>query len=172
MKLKIFIALAAIAFFTACSSTRYRATDTGVLTPIETQQAFNNQYPYSTNIIWSTYDPSVLILNDWELTGWDAIDRDDYEVRFEMEGRKHYAWYDQNGNWIGTVYEVKDFTTLPAFVTRTIIKEYPNFTITNVNREIYKDGTAYEVLLKNADTRMVLLMDINGTILKYKSKPL
>ena len=171
MKLKIFIAVAAIAFYPSCSSTKYRATDTEIL-PVATQKAFDEQYPNSTNIIWSSYDPNRVILNDWELAGWDTIDRNDYEVRFDLDDKKHYAWYDENGNWIGTVYIVNDFSTLPAFVKRTIIKEYPSFIISSVNREIYRDRTAYEVLLKNADVRTVLLIDPGGTILKYKMKPL
>ena len=170
--LKIYILVAAIVFFTACRSTRYRATDADVLLPEATQKTFDDQYPNSTDILWSTYDPSMEIINDWKPAGWDTIDRDDYEVQFEMDDRKHYAWYDRDGNWIGTVYIVNDFTTLPAFVTRSIIREYPTFTITSVKRQIYKDGSAYDMVLKNADTRMVLLMDPKGTILKYKAKPL
>ena len=172
MKLKIFIAVAAIAFFASCRSSRYRATDTEIL-PEATQKAFDEQYPNSTNIIWTSYDPRAVVLNDWELAGWDTIDRDDYEVRFVLDDKKHFAWYDKNGNWIGTVYVVSDFSTLPVFVKRTIIREYPSFIIASVNREIYSSNrTAYEVLLKNAETKTVLLIDPGGTILKHKTKPL
>ena len=161
MKLKTFIAVAAIIFFTACSSTRYRATDTGVLIPVATQRAFDYQYPNSMNIIWDNYDPSVVILNDWEMTGWTALDADDYEVRFDMDGEKYYAWYDSDGNWIGTAYVVNDLNTLPAEVKHVINMQYSTYTIAKANREFYNDKTAYEVVLKNPEHKIVLLMDQN-----------
>jgi hypothetical protein len=172
MKLKTFIAVAAIVLLTACSSSRYRASDTGILIPVEAQRAFDYQYPSSMNIVWASYDPNVVIVNDWELTGWSGIDRDDYEVRFDMDGEKYYAWYDRDGTWIGTAYVVNDFNTLPAEVRNTINMQYSTYTISKVNREFYKDKTVFEVVLKNPDNKMVLLIDPNGTIVKSKAKSL
>ena len=114
MKLKTFIAVAVIALFTACSST-YSATDTGVVISTDASRAFDLQYPTATNVVWSSYDPNVVILNDWELAGWTVIDADDYVVQFDMDNEKYYAWYDKNGEWIGTAYVVNDFTTLPEY---------------------------------------------------------
>ncbi|MES1215986.1 MAG: PepSY-like domain-containing protein, partial [Bacteroidota bacterium] len=88
------------------------------------------------------------------------------------DGEKYFAWYDQDGTWIGTAYVVNDFSKLPAYVNASITKQYPGFTITNVNREIHNDRTVYEVVLKSSTNKIVLLMDTEGTILKYKSKPL
>jgi len=172
MKLKTFIAVAAIVLFTACSSSRYRASDTGILIPVETQRAFDNQYPNSMNIIWAAYDPSVVILNDWELTGWEGLNSDDYEVRFDMDGEKYFAWYDREGNWIGTAYVVNDFKTLPVAVTNTINTQYSTYTITKVNKEMHGDQIAYEMVLKNADSKIVMLVDANGNVIKSKTKPL
>ena len=173
MKLKTFLAVAVIAVFTACSSTRYRASDTGLLISIDAQRAFEAQYPNSMNVVWSTYDPNIVILNDWELSGWTGIDRDDYEVRFDMDGEKYYAWYDQNGEWIGTAYAVNDYNKLPAYIHSTINTSYPGFSITSVNREFQKDNRiVYEVVLKNSTTKTVLLMDADGNVIKSKTKPL
>ena len=169
MKLKTFIAVAAIALFAACSST-YRATDTGVVISSDATRAFDLQYPAATNVIWSTYDPNVVILNDWDLAGWSTIDENDYVVNFDMDGEKYYAWYDSNGDWIGSAYVVNDYTTLPDMVKSEINTKYPGYTISRVNKEFHKDRIAYEIVLKDDNTKQVVLMDLNGVVLKSKMK--
>lgn len=169
MKLKTFFAVAVIAFLTACSST-YRATDTGVVISTDASKAFEAQYPSATNVVWNNYDPNVVIVNDWELAGWTVIDTDDYAVQFDMDGEKYYAWYDTNGEWIGSAVVVTDFTTLPNMVRDAINAKYPGYIISSVNREFHKDRVAYEVVLKDGDTKQVALIDLNGVVLKSKMK--
>lgn len=169
MKLKTFIAVAVIGLFTACSST-YRATDTGIVISTNASRAFDLQYPTATNVVWTSYDPNIVILNDWDLAGWTVIDADDYVVQFDMDNEKYYAWYDTNGEWIGTAYVVNDFTTLPDMVRSAIDTKYPGYTISKVNKEFHKDRIAYEVVLKDGDTKQVVLMDLNGVVLKSKMK--
>ena len=169
MKLKTFIAVAVIGLFTACSST-YRATDTGIVISTDASRAFDLQYPTATNVVWSSYDPNVVILNDWDLAGWTVIDGDDYVVQFDMDNEKYYAWYDSNGEWVGTAYVVNDFTTLPDMVRSTIDTKYPGYTISKVNKEFHKDRIGYELVLKDGDTKQVVLMDLNGIVLRSKIK--
>ena len=169
MKLKIFIAMAVIALFTACSST-YRATDSGVVISTDATKAFDLQYPTATNVVWSSYDPNVVILNDWELAGWTVIDADDYVVQFDMDNEKYHAWYDSNGEWIGSAIVVNDYTTLPTMVRDAINTKYPGYTISSVNKEFHKDRVAYEVVLRDGDTRQVALIDLNGIVIKSKMK--
>jgi Putative beta-lactamase-inhibitor-like, PepSY-like len=133
-------------------------------------RAFELQYPSATNVVWSSYDPNVVILNDWDLAGWTVIDADDYVVQFDMDNEKYYAWYDSNGEWIGTAYVVNDFTTLPDMVRSTINTKYPGYSISKVNKEFHKDRVAYEIVLKDGDTKQVVLMDLNGVVLKSKMK--
>ncbi|HET6723216.1 MAG TPA: hypothetical protein VFH07_10720, partial [Chitinophagaceae bacterium] len=101
MKLKTFLAVAVIAIFTACSST-YRASDTGVVISPDATRAFELQYPNAVNVVWSNYDPDVIILNDWDMTGWTVLDQDDYVVQFDIDNERHYAWYNSNGEWVGS----------------------------------------------------------------------
>ena len=169
MKLKTLIAVAVITLFTACSST-YRATDTGVVISTDASRAFDLQYPTATNVAWSSYDPNIVILNDWDLAGWTVIDADDYVVQFDMDNEKYYAWYDTNGEWIGTAFVVNDFSTLPDMVRSTIDTKYPGYTISKVNKEFHKDRIAYEIVLKDGDTKQVALIDLNGVVLKSKMK--
>lgn len=169
MKLKTLLAVAVIAVFTACSTT-YRATDTGVVISTDAARAFDLQYPAATNVVWSMYDPDVIILNDWDLAGWTVIDADDYVVQFDMDGEKYYSWYDNTGEWIGTAYRVRDFTALPDMVRTEINAKYPGYTISSVNKEFQKERVAYEVVLTNGESKQVVLMDLNGVVLKSKMK--
>lgn len=169
MKLKMILAVAVVAIFTACSTT-YRATDTGVVISPDASRAFDVQYPAASNVVWTMYDPDVVILNDWELAGWTAIDADDYVVQFDMDGEKYYAWYDDAGDWIGTAYVVRDFTALPDMVRTEINAKYPGYTISSVNKEFHKERVAYEVVLTNGESKQVILMDLNGVVLKSKMK--
>lgn len=170
MKLKIFIAAAALVIFTACS-TSYRATDTGLVITTDARNAFDMQYPNSSNIIWRTYDPDeYIIVNEWDMTGWAPLDENVYIVQFDYNGERHYAWYDRNGEWVGTAVAVSDYTTLPTMVNTTITSQYPAYTITSVNREYHRDRIVYEVSLKKPESKMVLLVDGNGNVIKSKVK--
>ena len=169
MKLKTFIAVAGLGLLTACNPT-YRATDTGVIISPDATRAFELQYPSASNVLWSNYDPNAVVLNDWELAGWSAIDVDDYAVQFDMDNEKYYAWYDTNGDWIGSAIVVNDYTTLPNMVRDAINAKYPGYLINSVNKEFHKDRIAYEVVLKDGDTKQVALIDLNGVVLKSKIK--
>ena len=169
MKLKTFLAVAVMAIFTACSST-YRATDTGVVISPDATRAFELQYPNAANVVWSSYDPDVVILNNWEMTGWTVLDADDYVVQFDVDNERHYAWYDSNGEWIGSAIVVNDYNTLPDMVRDAIRAKYPGYSISSVNKEFHRDRIAYEVVLRDGDTKQVALIDLNGVVLKSKMK--
>lgn len=170
MKLKEILVVAAVGVIAACGSP-YRATDnaTVVVAPPGVQTAFTTQYPNAINIVWSTYDAAVVPI-DWELAGWATLDEGDYLVRFDMDNENYYAWYDDSGNWVGTTYVIRDHATVPSAVTEAATKQFPGYTISNVNREFQKDRIAYEVEMKSGDTKAKLLIDANGNIIKQKSK--
>jgi uncharacterized membrane protein YkoI len=169
MKLRTFIAVAAITILAACG-TPYRATDTVVNVPAGTRTAFTTQYPGATNVIWTTYDAQVALPIDWELAGWITLDANDYTVRFDMDNEKYYAWYDSDGTWIGTAYVMSDYKTMPAVVNTTLTTQFPGYSITSVNREFQKDRMAYEVQLINGSNKAKVLIDSNGNIIKQKTK--
>jgi len=180
MKLRTFIVAAAgVAVFASCSSP-YKATDTSgtstttttttVVVPAGTQTAFKTQYPNSTNVVWSRYDPVVVVPVDWELTGWAPMDTSDYLVRFDLDNENYYAWYDSDGNWVGSAYVVKDHSALPAAVNTAITNKYAGYTIESINREFQKDKVAYEIEMKKDNSRVKLLVDGDGNVIKEKIK--
>lgn len=196
MKLKnIFTAVAAIGVFAACNPS-YKATDrTGTTTdsssvstnpasmdgsasaktvtvPEGTRTAFTTQYPTASNAVWSNYDVQSEIPIEWEMTGWTTLDDQDYLVRFDMDNENYYAWYDSDGNWVGSAYVMKDVTQLPEAVNKVIMEKYAGYTVKSVNREFQKDRMAYEVELTKTDSKAKVLVDSNGTIIKEKTKPI
>ena len=169
MKIKTFIAVAAIIIFTACG-TPYRATDTALVVPVGVQTSFSTQYPGATAVVWSTYDSHVALPIDWELAGWATLENDDYLVRFNQDNEDYYAWYDSEGNWIGTAYVMKDYKSMPSAINTTLNTQFPGYTITSVNREFQKDRMAYEILLSNGTAKAKVLIDGNGNIIKSKTR--
>ncbi len=170
MKWKVFFLAAVTVLLAACGET-YQATDTGTVTVSRSaNRAFVAQYPNGTNVVWSYYDPNVIILDDWELAGWTTPDVSDYVVRFNMDEEDYYAWYDSDGTWIGTAYVIRDHTRLPVSINNSIHALYPSYTMTKVNREFYADRSVYEVTLKNDTNKVVLLVDDYGNVLKTKVK--
>jgi hypothetical protein len=173
MKCRNLIAVAALGLAASCG-TPYQATDTTtvVVAPDGVRTAFVTQYPTTSNVVWYKYDAAVATPIDWEMAGWSTLDANDYVVRFNMDNDDYYAWYDETGTWVGTAYVVKDYHTLGNTITANAMSEYPGYTITSVQKEFQKDRVAYEIEMKNADTKVKLLVDGNGTILKRKTKAL
>lgn len=187
MKCRNFLAVAAIVVVASCKPA-YRATDTTPGTADSTgmstdsmgtatltvspaiQSAFTTQYPGATNTNWSRYDATIVAPIDWEMAGWTAMGDDDYLVRFDMDNENYYAWYDSEGNWIGSAYVLKDHTQIPQPVTTAINNKYADYTIKSVNREFQKDRMAYEIEMKKDDSKVKLLVDADGNILKEKVK--
>jgi hypothetical protein len=172
MKLKAFIVAAALVLFAACGEP-YRATNTSVVVvPDGIQTSFATQYPGATNVVWLNYDPTADPMIDWDLAGWEALDANDYVVRYDMNGDNYYSWYDSNGDWVGTAYVVRDYATLPSAVSNTLNTQFSDYSITKVEREFHKDRVAFEVVITRSsdNSKVKMLIDANGNIIKQKTK--
>ena len=171
MKLRILSLLAAAAIITSCTTTRTSTSDNAAYAgmPASIRMDFERHYPDATNVTWATYDGSVLPI-DWELTDWTVLGTDDYVVRFDMGSDNYYAWYDADGTWIGSAYTLSNTAILPSAVSTTLNNQYKGYTIESIQKETWKDKTAYELKLVSGESRVKLLVDANGTILKTKDK--
>ena len=149
---------------TVTTSTTDDARVGSVEAPANIRTAFETKYPQATNVRWQYHRPDITDV-DWEWSGWSGLDTSDYAVSYNWDGNEYWAWYDQDGNWIGTVNKVADHSSLPAAVNTTIKNQYSGNTVVSVDRENDKNRTAYEIELDNG-TR--LLIDENGKILKKK----
>ncbi len=138
--------------------------------PAGTQTIFTTQYPGATSVVWNHYDSLATYPIDWELSGWAPMNATDYTVQFNMNNDNYYAWYDSDGNWVGSTYVVADHSKLPAAVHTFIKNKYADYTISNVNTELQKDKTAYEIEMKKDNSKVKLLVSADGTIIKEKVK--
>ena len=170
MKLKILMMAAGVAVLASCGPS-YRVTNrstVGIDVPAGVRTTFTTAYPDATDIAWSMYDATMVPI-DMELAGWTTLDPGDYVVTFNVKGDKYYAYYDPNGDWIGTAYLLTDYKSLPNPINTMITTKYAGYTITSVDRVMQKDRIAYEVQLKNGNSKAKILVDENGNIIKEKS---
>jgi hypothetical protein len=174
MKVKIISLVAAASLFFASCTTSYNSTTDNaaynVNVPAGIRSDFAIAYPDATNVVWNAYDANSVPI-DWELTGWNTLDASDYAVNFNMGGTNYYGWYDSDGNLVGTAYLVSDYTKLPGAVNTLLQDRYGSYTIETVQREMWGSKTAYEIKLKGGDdSKLKLLVDSNGMVLKEKTK--
>lgn len=136
--------------------------------PAAVSDAFTKQYPNAGNAAWSAYDSLAAVPIDLRLTGWTKMDADDHMVKFDLDGDTYYAWYDQDGNWIGSASPMKDFTKLPAAVNdaiqNAIRSRYTDYNVSQVNREFQEGKKTYEVELTSGDNRVRMLVGSDGKI--------
>lgn len=165
--------VAAAGLLLASCGTTYTSTSDNaaynVNVPAGIRTDFIVAYPDAENIVWNRYD-ATLVPIDWELSGWSVLDADDYVVSFNMGEDTYHAWYDSNGNLVGTAYAITDYSRLPYAVSSLVRDRYRDYAIESVQREMYKNQTAYEVKLKKGDSKIKLLVDGSGTVLREKLK--
>jgi putative PepSY-like beta-lactamase-inhibitor len=169
MKLKILVLLAGLALMVSCGPSYKVTTSNGIQVPAGTVTVFTTQYPTASNVVWSAYDVNAVPI-DWELTGWPELTTDDYVVRFNMDNSDYYAWYDNTGAWIGTAMIINDYKSLPASINTMLSRDYSGYSITSVKKEMKKDNMAYELQMTNGTSKIKLLVDQNGNVIKKKEK--
>jgi len=152
---------------TNTSTTEYQQTTRTVEAPPATRTSFETKYPKATSVTWTYYEPAVTPI-DWEWSGWTVMDTSDYTASFTMDGSDYWVWYDESGDWVGTVSTVTDHSSLPAAVNNTIKAQFAGYTIVSVDKENDKNRTAYEIELDKAGDKMKVLIDENGNVLKKK----
>jgi hypothetical protein len=140
-----------------------------VTVPTNIRSNFAIAYPDATSVVWNSYDISNVPV-DWELTGWNTLDKNAYAVTFNMGNDQYYGWYDANGNLIGTATVVTDYTKMPYVVTNMLHDKYTGYNIDWVGREIVGSKANFEVKLSQGDNKVQLLVDSNGNVLKEKTK--
>jgi len=174
MKVKFLSLVAAAALFISACGTTYKSTSDNaaykVTVPANIRNSFAVAYPDATVVVWDKYDDATVPI-DWEMTGWPVLTSDAYVVNYKMGNDQYYSWYDANGTLVGTAYAISDYSRLPYAVNQTLAEKYKGYTIETVQREVYKSQSAYEIKLKAVDdSRIKLVVDTNGNVLKEKQK--
>jgi len=154
---------------TSVNTSSERATTsstTTVVVPEKTKKSFETKYPKASNTVWTTYQPIDAI--EWTWYEWPSMDTSDYMVTYNLDGSNYWTWYDDQGEWIRTVTNISDFTTLPAAVTKTLNSQFDGFTIKNVDKENDKNTSAYEIDLEKGTDKMKVLVSESGMVMKKK----
>src|SRR5689334_12762453 len=123
---KWMLASAVIAVFASCSNeagssknnpdststtTERKTSRRHVEVPEATRTSFEAKYPQASDITWNYHEPVIEPPIEWEWTDWPTIDTNDYVANFKMNDDEYWSWYDNSGDWIGTVAEIKDYST-------------------------------------------------------------
>lgn len=168
MKLKMMSLIVTVGLLVSCGTT-YTSTSNNaaynVTVPSNIQANFAAQYPDATNIVWNSYDANNVPV-DWTMTDWTALDADDFVVTFNVGSNQYYGWYDANGRLVGTAYAITDYSRLPYAVNSMLQDKYKDYTIESAQSEMSGTQTAYEVKLKSGDSKVKILVDSNGNVLK------
>jgi len=137
-----------------------------------TRTAFEAKYPQAKEVEWEYYYPEEIVPVvpiEWEWVPW-KLDTTDYVANFSQDNNDYWVWYDESGDWIGTVAEVSDHSSLPAAVNNTVKSQFAGYTIMSVDMENDKNRTAYEVKMEKGEDKMKALIAENGQVLKKKGK--
>jgi hypothetical protein len=136
--------------------------------PVVSRTHFEAKYPQASQVVWNRYvtisDPMNV---DWEWYGWPAMDNNDYMVQFSMNDYPYWVWYDENGNWVGSV-ETITAAGVPDAVNTTLRSQFEGYAVESVKKENDKDRVAYEIRVAKGDDKWRLLIDENGKIMKKK----
>jgi hypothetical protein len=151
---------------TTGTSSSYASVDV----PSNTRTTFETKYPSATNVQWSRYNTTTAAPVEWDMAGWPMLDTSDYVVTFDWDGYDYYAWYDEGGNWIGSTYTMTDHSKLPSSVNSAIQSQFAGYSIVEVDREMDKNRSAYEVELQKGDEKIKVLFDDNGKVIKKKTR--
>jgi hypothetical protein len=169
--MKRFIFLIAItSLLLSCSSSNNSTSSNAAYdAPGSIKAVFNSQYPKAYHASWSAYDANSPTILDWELADWPQLRTNDYTVRFSLDTFNYYAWYNTDGDWIGSAYTIKSPNALPDAVNNTVKAQFSAYSFDGAVREFWQDKEAYEIKLKNGEANKIkLLIDANGNILKQK----
>ena len=131
--------------------------------PVKTN--FTKKYPKASNVEWMTYEP--IEYDNIQYTPGDTI----YYVKYYDNGMDYYSWYNENGDWIRSRSKFTGGSSkLPEAVNKVIAAEYPDYTISEIDKENDKDMEMYEIELDKGGSKAKLKVLPDGTVFKRKEK--
>ena len=155
---------------TTTTTTEKKSTTRTVEVPVATRTSFEAKYPQAADVTWNYHEPAIVAPVEWEWLSWPTIDSSDMVANFKVNNDDYWVWYDDKGDWIGTITEVSDYAGLPPAVNKTIKAQFPGYTIVSVDKENDKNRTAYEIKMEKGEDKMKALIAENGQVMKKKGK--
>jgi hypothetical protein len=119
--------------------------------PAVVKQAFMKEYPKTIETGWRMYDKN-------------------YQVMFNLNGVKHAAKFDRNGQWIDKEERI-DLANLPKEVTAAIAKNFSGYKAYEAEKvETPNKGVLYNVGLEKEKAFLEVHFSIKGEVLDKVAK--
>jgi len=86
-----------------------------------------------------------------ELSGW-KVSNDVYVAKIRLDGKKYFATFDANGNWVNTVSKVSWSWDLPKNVNAAFKNSgYQSWNIYDIHQVAKPSGVYYQLTVNNAN---------------------
>lgn len=131
--------------------------------PETVQTSFKTKSEKAEKITWKRYKAS-----DSEDDIRLVPNNDYYYVMYYDNGADYTTWYDTTGMMVKTSMRVSGPKELPDAVNMVINKEYPGYTITEIDKENDKDIDVYEIDLNKGESKSKIKITPAGEIVKRK----
>jgi uncharacterized protein YxeA len=119
--------------------------------PAVVKQAFSKEYPKAIETSWRMYD-------------------NNYQALFNLNGVKHAAKFDKNGQWIDKEERI-DLSNLPKEVTASIAKNFAGYKAYEAEKvETPNKGLLYNVGLEKEKAFLEVHFSIKGEVLDKVAK--
>ena len=143
--MKKFILSAVLSVFIAASSFAADANKVNSKAAI----AFKEEFTAAQNVQWTSTEDYV-------------------RASFTLDNKNMEAFYDKQGNMIGTSSTIS-ISDLPTNAKRSFAKKYADFTVKEAIQFIGNDETSYYVSAENEAQSVVLKISVEGFISVFKS---
>ncbi len=137
------------------------------MVPTTVRSSFTTKYSDANNTRWSRYKPEDDGYRDTYQE--EQLDTSVFQVDYRYKDNDYRAWYDTQGQWIGTMYYIP-VEQVPTDVKSAVEKAYSGYNIVKVGEEEYKGGKKYDIKLEKGDEKIKIHVTSSGEILKYKEK--
>lgn len=104
-----------------------------------------------------------------EKVTWEQENESEWEAEFKLNGKKHGATFNANGQWLETEQAIKK-SALPEAIKATLNTQFKGYKIDDVEKVITQDGTFYEMELEKGEEEWEVMFDENGAIVKKESE--
>lgn len=139
MKLNLLIIGLLTILITACKN--------GEIVNEKIEESFSKKFPNATKI------------------HWDKESENEWESEFELNNIEYSANFDLNGVWIETEHEIET-SKVPNKVLHTVNSNYAKYKIIKIELSETKNGSVYELELKNENLEIEIKINSNGIVKK------
>jgi len=115
------------------------------------KDAFASKYSKATHVKWGIEKPGQ------------------YEVEFIVNKVKMAVLFDTNGNLLETESKINE-SSLPTNIKSTLSKDFKNYKVCNIDKNIVKGSVTYELDVKKGKNELELVFDSSSKLLKREIK--